>query len=90
MPTSLLLAAVVTLVLAGCGGESADKTGGKGGDVRVLRLANANHEPDELAANDITVRARFERDGDRLRFRDVMPRGFESAIFGYHSWEPRR
>ena len=51
--TRHLLAAVAVLALglvSGCGGESSDKAGGKGGDVRVLRLANANAEPGELAA----------------------------------------
>lgn len=44
-----ILAAAAAL-LAGCGGQPTDKAGGKGGDVRVLRLANANDQPDELAA----------------------------------------
>lgn len=35
-------------LLAGCGESRSDKAGGKAGDVRVLRLANANEEPNEL------------------------------------------
>src|SRR5215204_105173 len=39
----------VTLLLAGCGGAGTDKAGGAAaGEVRVLRLANANGEPAEL------------------------------------------
>jgi len=47
--TGLTILASAAL-LAGCGGQTVDKAGGKGGDVRILRLANANDEPGELAA----------------------------------------
>jgi len=40
----------VGALVGGCGDASTDKAGGKAGDVRVLRLANANDNVGELAA----------------------------------------
>src|SRR3954454_12814679 len=49
MTRSILILAAAAALLAGCGGGS-DKAGGSGGEVDVLRLANANDEPGELEA----------------------------------------
>src|SRR4051812_5465725 len=45
-----LIAVTAAALIAGCGGQTSDKNGGKGGDVGVLRLANANDEPGGLEA----------------------------------------
>src|SRR4051812_4407268 len=50
MTRSILILAGAAALLAGCGGGGSDKAGGSGGNVHVLRLANANEEPGELEA----------------------------------------
>src|SRR3954454_14939698 len=50
MTRSILILAGAAALLAGCGGGGSDKAGGSGGNVHVLRLANANGEPGELEA----------------------------------------
>jgi hypothetical protein len=71
---------VAELAAVGCGSEGSDKAGAKGGDVRVLRLANANEAPEELAvladeverASGGRLRIEFEN-GWRLGRADAEP-----------------
>ena len=69
---NLVAILAATALLVGCGGQPADKAGGKGGDVRVLRLANGNDQPGELAAYAREVK---RLSGGRLVIADRTVRG---------------
>jgi len=97
----LISAAVIALVLAGCGDSSSDKAGGSDREATVLKMANGNDEPWELQAfadevaerSDGALRIEFashwredQRDYEAGLIRDVRTGRVALGVVGSRAW----